>query len=165
MADDFSTQSFCLLVFASTVWFWRSNSCHCVPLGGGVVGQDWLVSPCYGGHSIEETPGSIPNPEAKLDCADGTALGRVWESRSPPDIFIGKGGGRRWDTRESVSPSPPFPFFMPFSRAGSDARPLVRGAPGCALPVLERAVHSADPVRIALACPPSEVRAIGARGS
>ena len=45
------------------------------------------VSSCYGGHSVEETPGSIPNPEAKLDRADGTALGRVWESRSPPDIF------------------------------------------------------------------------------
>ena len=51
-----------------------------------------VVSSCYGGHSIEETPGSIPNPEAKLDCADGTALGRVWESRSPPDIFTGSGG-------------------------------------------------------------------------
>ena len=52
----------------------------------------WLVSSCYGGHSVEETPGSIPNPEAKLDRADGTALGRVWESRSPPDIFTGSGG-------------------------------------------------------------------------
>ena len=81
------------------------------PPCGGVVGQGWLVSPCYGGHSIEETPGSIPNPEAKLDCADGTALGRVWESRSPPDIFIGKGGGRRWDARVSVSPSSALPFF------------------------------------------------------
>src|SRR5699024_8105354 len=51
-----------------------------------------VVSLCYGGHSVEETPGSIPNPEAKLDRADGTALGRVWESRSPPDIFTGSGG-------------------------------------------------------------------------
>ena len=70
---------------------------HCVvleeqplrPCVGG-VGAGW-VSSCYGGHSVEETPGSIPNPEAKLDCADGTALGRVWESRSPPDIFIREG--------------------------------------------------------------------------
>ena len=54
------------------------------------MGAGW-VSLCYGGHSVEETPGSIPNPEAKLDCADGTALGRVWESRSPPDIFIREG--------------------------------------------------------------------------
>ncbi|MFC9968601.1 hypothetical protein ACFVH4_30610, partial [Nocardia ignorata] len=25
------------------------------------------------------------NPEAKATCADGTALDRVWESRTPPD--------------------------------------------------------------------------------
>ena len=80
----------CLLcVFASTVRFLGNNPAA----GAGLV---WVgagcVSSCYGGHSVEETPGSIPNPEAKLDCADGTALGRVWESRSPPDIFTGSGG-------------------------------------------------------------------------
>ena len=31
-----------------------------------------------------ETPGPIPNPEAKPANADGTAPGRVWESRKPP---------------------------------------------------------------------------------
>ena len=56
-----------------------------------------MVSSCYGGHSVEETPGSIPNPEAKLDRADGTALGRVWESRSPPDIF-------HWEWRSAGTP-------------------------------------------------------------
>ena len=30
-------------------------------------------------------PVYIPNPEAKPSSADGTALGRVWESRTPPD--------------------------------------------------------------------------------
>src|SRR5665648_1144959 len=40
----------------------------------------------YGGHSEGETPGSIPNPEAKPFSADGTALVTVWESRTPPDI-------------------------------------------------------------------------------
>ena len=35
-----------------------------------------------------ETPGPIPNPEAKTHSADGTASGRVWESRSPPDNFL-----------------------------------------------------------------------------
>ena len=30
------------------------------------------------------TPGPFPNPEAKPTCADGTAPGRVWESKSPP---------------------------------------------------------------------------------
>ena len=36
--------------------------------------------------SGRETPGPIPNPEAKPARADGTALGRVWESRLPPTL-------------------------------------------------------------------------------
>ena len=32
-----------------------------------------------------ETPGPIPNPVAKPASADGTASGRVWESKTPPD--------------------------------------------------------------------------------
>src|SRR3954453_19528333 len=40
---------------------------------------------CFGGHSGGETPGPIPNPEAKPSSADGTAPGRVWESRTPPN--------------------------------------------------------------------------------
>ena len=35
-------------------------------------------------HSYRETPGPIPNPEAKPVHADGTATGRLWESKSPP---------------------------------------------------------------------------------
>src|SRR5690349_23968487 len=47
----------------------------------------WLTcSQGYGGHGGGETPGLIPNPEAKPSSADGTALGRVWESRTPPDL-------------------------------------------------------------------------------
>ena len=54
-----------------------------------VSGTAHLASPCGvlvvsvvdGG---EDTPGPFPNPEAKLTCADGTAHGSVWESRSPP---------------------------------------------------------------------------------
>ena len=34
------------------------------------------------------TPGPIPNPEAKPSSADGTALVRVWESRSPPTFNV-----------------------------------------------------------------------------
>src|SRR5687768_14534157 len=49
-----------------------------------------LRSKGYGGHSVGETPGPIPNPEAKTHSADGTAPGRVWESRSPPDINYSK---------------------------------------------------------------------------
>jgi hypothetical protein len=43
---------------------------------------------CFGGHSGGETPGYIPNPVAKPSSADGTALGRVWESRTPPDSTL-----------------------------------------------------------------------------
>jgi hypothetical protein len=46
----------------------------------------WYVSRCFGGHSERETPGLIPNPEAKTLCADGTAGGTLWESRTPPDL-------------------------------------------------------------------------------
>lgn len=41
----------------------------------------------FGGHSERETPGPIPNPEAKPLSVDGTARGTLWESRSPPDII------------------------------------------------------------------------------
>src|SRR5690606_25086655 len=43
------------------------------------------VQQSYGGHSEGETPGPIPNPEAKPFSADGTALETGWESRTPPD--------------------------------------------------------------------------------
>ena len=35
-------------------------------------------------YSSRETPGPIPNPEAKPAHADGTATGRLWESKKPP---------------------------------------------------------------------------------
>ena len=37
-----------------------------------------------GGHGPGETPGPIPNPEAKAWHGDGTAPDRVWESSTPP---------------------------------------------------------------------------------
>ena len=46
---------------------------------------------CVGGDSSRETPGPNPNPEAKPGYADGTALGRVWESRTPPDSLSKRG--------------------------------------------------------------------------
>ena len=45
----------------------------------------------YGGHGERETPGPIPNPEVKPLSADGTATGRSWESRTPPDILSEQG--------------------------------------------------------------------------
>ena len=76
---------------------------HCATLStqphavGGVVGSIWFQPACscfgcvvklidsvVGGYGGGGTPGPIPNPEAKPSSADGTALARVWESRSPP---------------------------------------------------------------------------------
>src|ERR1041384_6264004 len=48
----------------------------------------------YGGHSEGETPGPIPNPEAKPSSADGTAPARVWESRTPPDYLRSRAAPR-----------------------------------------------------------------------
>src|SRR3954451_7524104 len=48
-------------------------------------------SQSYGGHGERETPGHIPNPEAKPLSADGTALETGWESRTPPDKPSTKG--------------------------------------------------------------------------
>src|SRR3954451_12022359 len=50
----------------------------------------------YGGHSEGETPGPIPNPEAKPFSADGTALARVWESRTPPDTHSERATPSGW---------------------------------------------------------------------
>src|SRR3712207_2378669 len=49
------------------------------PMPGSTCAQS------YGGHGERETPGNIPNPEAKPLSADGTALETGWESRTPPD--------------------------------------------------------------------------------
>ena len=54
--------------------------------GVGCVGVEG-----YGGHSVGETPGPIPNPEVKPYSADGTATGRLWESRTPPDNISHRG--------------------------------------------------------------------------
>ena len=47
----------------------------------GVPGK---VDKICGGHGQGETPGPIPNPEAKALHGDGTAPERVWESSAPP---------------------------------------------------------------------------------
>ena len=54
------------------------------------LGFRWLWF--CGGHGPGETPGPIPNPEAKAWRGDGTALGRVWESSTPPHLsFVWRG--------------------------------------------------------------------------
>ena len=47
---------------------------------------EWFLFVFVGGFSDGVTPGPFPNPEAKSVSADGTAPGRVWESRSPPAL-------------------------------------------------------------------------------
>jgi hypothetical protein len=59
----------------------------------------WVLGVCgcfvdrfVGGFGGGVTPGPFPNPVAKPTCADGTAPGRVWESRSPPALNVVRGG-------------------------------------------------------------------------
>ncbi len=57
-----------------------------------------------GGHGLGETPGPIPNPEAKTQHGNGTAPGRVWESSTPPPQHLHKGG----ILRRTFLRTPPF---------------------------------------------------------
>ena len=78
-----------------------------LPLKPGVGGLlvVGVVEECFGGYSGRETPGLIPNPEAKLASADGTALGRVWESRTPPDSTFSRGPPLRGSALDCFSAS------------------------------------------------------------
>ena len=64
-----------------------ANSKHAANQGQQGVTQHHNGSQRYGGHSGRETPGPIPNPEVKPASANGTAPDRMWESRTPPNIF------------------------------------------------------------------------------
>ena len=46
-----------------------------------MVVVEWV---CVGGFSVKGTPGPVPIPVAKFDCADGTAIVGLWESKTPP---------------------------------------------------------------------------------
>src|SRR3712207_3385856 len=64
----------------------RLSRVHCAVLNAATSTPSGLTcSQSYGGHGERETPGNIPNPEAKPLSADGTAPGTGWESRTPPD--------------------------------------------------------------------------------
>ena len=60
-----------------------------------------LVEPLVVVIAAGKRPASIPNLEAKPASADGTAPGRVWESRTPPQHSIQAGGARN-----TIVPSP-----------------------------------------------------------
>src|SRR3954469_20955667 len=62
-----------------------------------------------GGHSAGETPGPIPNPEAKTRSADGTAPGRGWEGRTPPHHTTGTGPANDGGARTPLTTPQPRP--------------------------------------------------------
>ena len=115
-----------VLILASVV---QCLERHDVPaLPGGVWGACGCSVVFVGGFSGGVTPGPFPNPEAKPACADGTAPGRVWESRSPPAFFFVCGGVvspltafvvtvpvRGWVVTGVVGCGTTPPFFVPFS--------------------------------------------------
>ena len=81
----------------------------------------------YGGHSVGETPGPIPNPEAKTHSADGTAPGRVWESRSPPEHHYGQAptamsGPEPFNNQKQLALQPPPPKDPDRNNPGTKAR-------------------------------------------
>ena len=74
---------------------WDSNQVPCLITEHGLLlvtlrfPRTWVWGVrVVGGDSGEGPPGPIPNPVAKLPSADGTALGRVWESKTPPTHYL-----------------------------------------------------------------------------
>src|SRR3712207_5045565 len=89
-------------------------------------------SQCYGGHGERETPGTIPNPEAKPLSADGTAPETEWESRTPPDNHS------RTGPHHTVRARPAFPGGPRNAGSAAGARFLRRRADVVGQPRVER---------------------------
>ena len=64
-------------------------------------------------NSCRETPGPIPNPEAKPAHADGTATGRLWESKSPPTPNNNKQQNTETTGKETAKPPSPSFYVLP----------------------------------------------------
>src|SRR5919205_1725974 len=93
------------LLLASTLRFPMYGNTAPAPEG---VGLELLKHrQCFGGHSERETPGHIPNPEAKTLSADGTAGVTLWESRTPPDSLRERLPVRPGAGGEAASSGPP----------------------------------------------------------
>src|SRR5687767_10675171 len=86
---------------------------HCAVLNARTRQLVHTRSQSYGGHGERETPGPIPNPEAKPLSADGTALETGWESRTPPDNHSRRGPSIRAGA----------PFGMPGPGSAGTSRP------------------------------------------
>src|SRR5688572_32729543 len=93
---------------------------HCAVLNARTSTLVCTCSQSYGGHGERETPGNIPNPEAKPLSADGTALETGWESRTPPDNHSRKGPSIRAGALSSFHP-PENPRHPP--AFGTESRP------------------------------------------
>ena len=100
----------------------------------GVPGK---VDKICGGHGQGETPGPIPNPEAKALHGDGTAPERVWESSAPPL-------SHDTDPRSSPLGLPGVSRFPPtHARAGRATQPRTPRTQGHPLPIsLYLFIHS-----------------------
>ena len=71
---------------------------------------------CVGGFSVEGTPGPVPIPVAKLDCADGTAIVGLWESKTPPTLKNYILWGVPKSSKEKGGRHTPHTFYaLPFS--------------------------------------------------
>ena len=126
-----------------------------------------------------ETPGPIPNPEAKTHSADGTAPGRVWESRSPPDTINGRGPDHKVGALPHLTAYPPSqteprPSRIPHRQTralphpghGSGTRlgPPRRPDPGSRRAPRRAGVAAEDPLRPARTMGPSPRGAPGCPG-
>src|SRR5699024_4350633 len=72
---------------------WNTRVCYAVSGMTRHTNTVWWLGVCcsvvfVGGFCGGVTPGPFPNPEAKPTCADGTAPGRVWESKTPPALNL-----------------------------------------------------------------------------
>ena len=80
-----------------------------------------IISSC-GDQSLGETPGPIPNPEAKAWHGDGTALERVWESSAPPHSHVGV------PVERNAPGTPIFVFLPDFSGPSRTSRQRLSGS-------------------------------------
>ena len=115
-----TTQSTLFCVPASTHQYLTHHTIQCGPTTVSVV------------HSGGETPGPIPNPEAKPARADGTAPGRVWESRLPP-------------TQQLQNNPKNSPAHTPVCGAALVPPPRQRARGSHTPPVAGRRVHPTEP--------------------
>src|SRR3954470_4571827 len=76
------------------------------------VGFGWYFDRVSVAIASGKHPVSIPNLEVKPASADGTATGRSWESRTPPDIHTVKGHPHGWPLMcfQGKSPAQPLPY-------------------------------------------------------